>query len=44
MLVTLPSALGELTRFRPLVRFSDGAYADLPPWPVFNVPEAVWKS
>jgi len=44
MLVTVPSPLGQLTRMRPVIRFSDGAYSDLPPWRAFHVPRAVWSS
>ncbi len=44
MLTTVPSALGELTRCRPIIRFADGAFADLPPWREFNVPQAEWKT
>jgi len=43
MMTEIPSPIGRLKRFRPVIKFSDGAFSELLPWNTFNVPRATWN-
>lgn len=42
-LIDVPTPCGRITRLRPLIRFSDGAFQDLPIWHLADHAGATWS-